>query len=83
MRQVFFAPKKFCRSGLSFVSADVGGLILKVEDEPQFDAGIGNGQADPIVFRLLDGFSNVQMRIDVKYTPDLVVGPSSASSLVA
>ena len=81
-RQILFAPKQLCRSQLSLVSADVGGLILEVEDEPQFNAGIGNGQADPIVFRFLDSLPHVRMRIDIEYAPDLIMSPSSASPLV-
>lgn len=81
-RQILFTPKKFRRSRLGLMSADVGGLILEVEDEPQFNAGIGNGQADPIVFRFLDSLPHVRMRIHIEYAPDLVMSPSSASSLL-
>lgn len=80
-RQVLSAFQEFGRPRLSLVSTDVGRLILEVEDEPKLDAGIGNGQMDAVVFRLLDGLSHVRMCIDIKHAPDLVVGPTSTSPL--
>ena len=39
-RQVLSASQEFGRSRLGSLPANMGGLVLKVEDEPQLDAGI-------------------------------------------
>jgi hypothetical protein len=50
----------------------VGSLLLEVQQRPQLEAGVGDGQVDSIVPSLLAGIRQVGMLIDVENTPDLV-----------
>jgi hypothetical protein len=51
----------------------VGALIMKVEQRPQFKAGIGNRKFNPIGSGLLLCFRYEAMLVYVKDTPDLIV----------
>jgi hypothetical protein len=52
---------------------DVGALIAKVQQRPQFKTWIGNRQLYPIGSGLLLCFRNQSMLVYVKNTPDLIV----------
>jgi len=52
----------------------VGGLVLEVQQRPEFEARIRDRQVDAIVARLLAGVRKVRMGVDIEDAPDFVVG---------
>jgi hypothetical protein len=60
-------------AGLSCVAVQVRSLILEVEDEPELDAGVGEGEADLIAYRESDCLFYERVLVAVKDAPDLVV----------
>jgi hypothetical protein len=52
---------------------DVGALIAKVQQCPQFETGIGNRQLYPVGPGLLLCFRDQSVLVDIKNTPNLVV----------
>src|ERR1035441_8272729 len=52
---------------------NVGALIAKVQQCPQFKTRIGNRQLDPVGSGLLLCFRDQSMLVDIKNTPDLIV----------
>ncbi len=57
---------------LGLVAVECGGLVLLVEDEPEFEAGIGERDVDPASAGLGDGLFEVRVLVDVEDAPDLV-----------
>jgi len=50
-------------------TVNVCALILKVQQRPQFEAGIRDGQFDAIGPGLILGFRNQRVLINVEYAP--------------
>jgi len=49
-------------------------VILKMEEGPELEAGIGDRQADSMVARLLASVGKVGMLVHIEHAPDLVIG---------
>ena len=67
---------------LGGVPLNMGGVVLEVEDEPEFDARVGHGHADTVGEGLLHGGAHIRMLVDVEHAPVLIAGaPTSALCL--
>lgn len=65
------------------MTAQETGLILEMQNEPQLNAGIRNGESDSVCVGFLDRLSHLHVSVDVEYAPDLVVCAAAAAPLVA
>lgn len=67
---------------LSVSSIDEGGLLSEVQHEPELEAGVRNGEVNPVLLSELDRTLQVRMLVDIEHTPDIVVGTAAAALLV-
>ncbi len=65
------------------MSINVGGLILEMQNEPEFDAWIRERELYPVAPRKVTSFSKVRMVVAVEDTPGLIVGAPLASLSLA
>ena len=57
---------------LDVMAVDVGSLLLPMQHQPEFEAGIGDRDLDPTLPSIVDGLCEVGVLIDVEHAPDLV-----------
>jgi len=72
--------EQITRLALRVCAVDYCGLILEVQDEPQFYARVGNRNADPRCGGKFQRSVNVGMLIDVEYTPIIAVCVTASST---
>ena len=63
---------ELCASVLGLLAVDVRSTVFDVEDEPDFDAGVGYGDFYAHSTRLVDGVLDVRVLVTIEHTPDLV-----------
>jgi hypothetical protein len=68
---------------LRSLTLQVPGLVFEMKDEPEFKAGIRDGQVDAMPVSEVDGPCEVGVLVTVKYAPDLVMGTPAPFPRVA
>ena len=57
---------------LSVATIDMGGPIFVMEDEPEFEAGVGESDADVALSSFVDRLGEVGVLVDIEDAPDFV-----------
>ena len=57
---------------LSVATIDMGGPIFVMEDEPEFEAGVGESDADVALLSFVDRLGEVGVLVDIEDAPDFV-----------
>jgi len=63
---------------LGFAPFEVTGLILEVQDEPEFEARVRDGQVDAVAVSEFEGLGEVRVLVAIENAPDLVVRSATA-----
>ena len=65
---------------LGVVAHDKGSLVSEVQQEPQLDAGVRDGEPDVVLLGETQGLIELGVLIAIKDAPNLVMGAPSFSS---
>lgn len=65
------------RASLSIIAADPCGLLLEVQDEPQFDARVRQNDVDAMTFREAERGRDVRVLVSIEDSPYFVEGAAS------
>src|SRR6266566_6824374 len=68
------AAEVFFDTMLRCLALQVCGPVLEVEDEPELEARIRDGEVEAVPVCKGDGLGEVRMLVTVEHAPDLVVG---------
>jgi hypothetical protein len=63
---------------LCIVTMDKCSLVLKVQEEPELNTWVGDGEADPMNAGAAKGISKGRVLIAIEYAPNLIMGAASS-----